>query len=54
MFFSVDPVVERKLRRDRKPITNEKIELFNLAAVKVLCVFLCFFVTSDYLISPYI
>jgi len=31
-----DPVVERKLRRDRKPITNEKIELFNLAAVKVL------------------
>eukprot|EP00794_Sanderia_malayensis_P017222 gene17222-18943_t len=32
----LDPVVEAKLSRPRKPITNEKIELFNLAAAKAL------------------
>ncbi|XP_065051911.1 N-acetylneuraminate 9-O-acetyltransferase-like [Rhopilema esculentum] len=31
-----DPVVEAKLNPSRKTITNEKIELFNLAAVKAL------------------
>lgn len=51
---SVDPVVERKLNRYRESIKNEKIELFNLAAIKALWViFLLHFSNAFFLISPF-
>ena len=34
--YLLDPVVEMKLSPLRKPITNEKIEIFNYAAKKSL------------------